>query len=654
MRGKRFLDDQATTAIVSFAVVVAIFGLAFGALMTVLREPARQQEDGPVLDAKADQGLLEVVATSGYFAKGATKAKAWLEDPDNITRFGLAQEGDSSLLDLDKLRNLTKGGMARDSSNKFLDYEEARDALGLGKWDFHLRTYPLFDALDDAGITPVRNLNVAYIGDFEEQGGGGSSNYPVQYTKTLTVQDKFVNLSVTITNNGSVATVFQVEYTVPLERGNLIDTANTPLLQPNEAWTTVLRLYKTSSWDWEDAAEITVKINDVSKKVAEWVEPVGTNMASPSYGPHAAVVASPGALVYKLDKKPRIHYEVFEGDGDDVNGQGINISIRDSAGALVRSWEGNTGGSGHKDFDALPAGFYNITVRKTSDSAFNSTDGFQVTNATVGEFTTVGGATNRVETASSKYERALVGTLVEGFVNRTYDNASGDVYPDLKKVMNNDLADNLTLDAYDILVVGSNVDHNAMTSSAAKDSVKDWTLRGGLLVVLGSQDQNVNWLQPLFKAKLTTSGNGIGVPDEHHPILHTPQELDYKNFKDNGKAWEFNGDDQAAGFTHVILRDGANKHQDVLGVSKPGHFGNGTILLTTWTLDDLSNQDNWNQALGTLYNFLLQAWGVLYVDMGPAIPDRVEVASSVRMATAPSPVHAGEQVLVRVVLYVFR
>lgn len=661
MRSLR-IRDEATTAIVSFAVVIAIYAIAFAAFVNVLQAPAHGSRDSPALDTAAETGLVDILATSGYFVNGTVRAKAWQGDPDKITRFGLAQDGAPNLLDVNKMRNLTKGGMEA-ANNRLLDYEEARAAMGLGEFDFHLRTYPLFDALSEAGLQPVKGLEVAYVGNYTKQGGGGVSNYPVQYTSAVEDKGDHLLVNVTVTNNGTTDTMFQAEFSVPLDNGYLIDTSNTPLLAANSvgSHTFSLKLMRTADWDWAQSTDkkVYVKINDPSRKVADFnINLASYDLTSPAYPPatdHAAVTVDNDKQRYRTTQEPKLTLELWDGEGDDVNNAWLNLTVRNAAtGAVVFGQRHELGGNNKLTLPLLPAGVYFVNASKEGDPRFNNTDWFQVIDGNIADFTSSGGAATTNEGPESKYERGLLVSLVSGWTNTTYDVGGGDVYPGLKSVMNNDLATNLTNGNIDVLIVGSEVDQTALTSNAAKDSIQQFVAKGGLLIVLGSLQQQVTWLQPLFHATLTTSGDSLGVPDPSHPILHSPQELDYQNYLDNGRTWEFNSDEDASHFTHVLTREGGNRQQDILAVSKPGHFGNGTIVLTAWAVFQLTQPQQDQQAQFLFYNFILQAWSGLYVDMGPSIPSHTEVASSSRMATAPSPVFPDERVLVRVLLYVFR
>ena len=103
-----------------------------------------------------------------------------------------------------------------------------------------------------------------------------------------------------------------------------------------------------------------------------------------------------------------------------------------------------------------------------------------------------------------------------------------------------------------LLVVGSDVDHNSMTSSAAKQTIRDWVYAGGFLIVFGSYQQAVQWLQPIFHSALDSASDPLLTPDTAHPILHTPNELDYVSFDSGGNIWEFNRDEDASHFSPVI------------------------------------------------------------------------------------------------------
>jgi hypothetical protein len=280
----------------------------------------------------------------------------------------------------------------------------------------------------------------------------------------------------------------------------------------------------------------------------------------------------------------------------------------------------------------------------------------------------------------------------------------GDVIPDYKKAMDNDLPARLLypsdysvvalrgLPRYDVanvLVVGSDVDQTAMTSGAAKFAVRDWVLGGGNLVVFGSDGQNVNWLEPLFHSAIRSSSGGISVPDASHPILHTPDELDNPaiTYDSRGQAWDFNGQtaqaqqaETTALFTNVIVQGGdATLGDPLLADSKPGAIGNGTIILSSYLPYDLygaqdtsagqaSRQAKAGSDAGSdcpgrtfgqcegmkfMHNLLMSGYGDLYLDYGPPIPDLTDVQPSVHVGQIRSPDFT-DPVQLTLIVYVFR
>jgi hypothetical protein len=237
----------------------------------------------------------------------------------------------------------------------------------------------------------------------------------------------------------------------------------------------------------------------------------------------------------------------------------------------------------------------------------------------------------------------------------------GDVFPDSKKVMNEDLPSRLTFpdgtpryDYVNVLVVGSGVDHNAMTSESAKGAIRDWVFGGGTIVVFGSDDGNVNWLQPLFHSAIRGGGETISTPDQGHPMLHVPNELDNpgENYDARNSVWRFNGqtaqaqDSSTPVFSNVIVADNVDP---LLAVSNRGSFGAGSIIITAYQPWDLYNDGAGGpsdltstecagqtvafcEGLMFMQNMLMQGYADLFLEYGPAIPDGTDVEPSIRLA----------------------
>jgi hypothetical protein len=208
----------------------------------------------------------------------------------------------------------------------------------------------------------------------------------------------------------------------------------------------------------------------------------------------------------------------------------------------------------------------------------------------------------------------------------------GDVFPQDKQTLKNALEDRLltnpTTPRYDIvniLVVGSNVDHNVMTSRDVKGPIDTWVRGGGTLMVFGSTDQTVQWLEPILKASIDSSSGGISVPDRSHPILHTADDLDVDDYDTNGKAWDLKdqgGVSYANYFTPVVVNDAG---LPTLAISNPGAIGKGTVILTTFLPYDLRGDadvgSDRTEGLRLMNNLLMQGYRDLFLDYGPIIPE---------------------------------
>jgi hypothetical protein len=224
------------------------------------------------------------------------------------------------------------------------------------------------------------------------------------------------------------------------------------------------------------------------------------------------------------------------------------------------------------------------------------------------------------------------------------DPHKGDVYPQDKKVLKKALQQRLldgtgnpTTKWTNILVVGSNVDHNKLTSSDVKNTIGDWVLAGGTLIVFGSSEMHTQWLESVFHVALQEQhGSGISVPDEGHPVLNVPNDLNWPSYKNN-YAWRLkvtgNFDAEAA-FTRVVNEAGANPNA-VLAVSDPGDFGKGNVLLTGWTpwdifLEGSPSPTAYKEGLGLVHNLLMLGYRDLYLDYGPPLPALANVVPAIR------------------------
>lgn len=208
----------------------------------------------------------------------------------------------------------------------------------------------------------------------------------------------------------------------------------------------------------------------------------------------------------------------------------------------------------------------------------------------------------------------------------------GDLYPDHKQYLNDVLPSRLG--EYDVLVVGTGVDHNALTSNAVKDAIAAWVDAGGRLVVLGSPQSQSQWMQPILS--LSTKGGvpgSITAPDPEAAALVRPHPLAWQGYVTNGTAWDLAATGQNAHFNdfyHVLSQGGYT----VMALSHDGVFGNGNVIITSVFLSEIVRNQGAAEAQRFLQNLILFHDNGLQVptgfEVGDPIPDDLPVASAFR------------------------
>jgi hypothetical protein len=159
---------------------------------------------------------------------------------------------------------------------------------------------------------------------------------------------------------------------------------------------------------------------------------------------------------------------------------------------------------------------------------------------------------------------------------------------------------------------------------------------------MGSDDQSVTWLEPIFHAALETGSGGVYTPDQQHAALNVPNQLDYGSYT-SSTSWSYNAG-AGESFTHVVTQGDA----DLLGIGNPGAFGLGKVILTSWRAFQLtSNQvstcpdssGDWSncQALFLVQNLVTLSYRELYLDYGPVIPFGVPVGADIRIGSIYHP-----------------
>lgn len=232
-------------------------------------------------------------------------------------------------------------------------------------------------------------------------------------------------------------------------------------------------------------------------------------------------------------------------------------------------------------------------------------------------------------------------TVEIGTTSSVVGERTGDVYPDTRDVLQAALAPQLrgpggvaSLDTYNVLIIGSQVDHQPMVH--IKDEISDWVAAGGYLIVFGSEDTNTQWMESIFHIGIHSSSHGVYFPDEQHPLLHVTEELDYHRFENAGDTWHFTAQAQNY-FTTVAAADEDNM---VLGVSNAGSFGEGHMAVTSWFTHDLLRDGAGTadtEGLKFTNNLLMLGYRTLFLDYGPPIPQGHPVVPAVARAPIVHP-----------------
>jgi hypothetical protein len=674
--------EEATSSVIALMIAGVVFMGAIGFVMFETKSSTTQVEDSlddTLLRQRANDLSRFLVSSSGH--ESATGNADWTVAPDDLGRLGLLS-GDGVALSYDKFDNLRRAP-AKDSTggDGFVNYPEARTSLGLEDeaLDFHIRAFPNLKSVEEKLRTGYKDpfMKVTYIGDQVTGSGGGGSpgaGIVIDEPKCLASPDsnKVWRYSVRIKNGGTSITQFNTIIDVNTDGQGAAEvqgqTANSFLLNPDDTVTMWASAAKKSDITCTASTTMTVSLYDVNIKLVEQTF-TPTLVSTPSSTATKSFYFTTGKTHYKLPSEEI----VLDYEGEVAKNEVIKMTVRDAQTNAVMKYLSHTVPNAHKDqvikFQAsdLGAGRF-IAYLEHVPSGVNVTQRLLVLESgqSVLPYAPPGGAPPVGWSAAVPAEVSYLESLVQQFCPYRYDSTTtspmanpptwaarcqifkdgqaqpGDVFPDTKQVMNNQLparlldgSGNPRYDITTVLIVGSNVDHNSMTSGAAKHAVRDWVLGGGMLIVFGSAEQQVQWLQPIFHAGIQGSSGGIATPDENHPLLHTPDDLDYGAYDNRDKTWKLTaGADQH--FTNVVEQGTS----PITAISDPGEFGEGTVAITTWLPYDLYELGPGTtdlEALKLANNMLSIGYRTLYLDYGPPIPQGLPVSPATSKASINHP-----------------
>lgn len=680
-------NHRGSTPLIGLLIGISIFMVAFYVVVqtAVKRDADITRAEGASISAQA-VGLANVLLGSGagWFDGPACKTVSGVPvvnkdkfEPDRVGaaggRFGLGDDAcgrDSTdprgrnNLSYDKLGSLFGASLQADSDNGKVDYAEARLSLGMSGLglDFHLRSWPVLAStrqlLDGGQLDPY--ARPLYIGDYHSTGAPAKT---VQHTAGVIDGADQVVIYLDITNNGTAATIFANLFSIPLDRRSVDFTLHTPLLAPGQSYNTTVTIRKTSDWAWDNPANRNIAYTIQDKDGALQSGAIALAGITMTYSSSRLNVFPESDQMYWVSAggapvTARLNYGAYRGDGTDQPFSDWTLSTLSPLGLPLPPIVLPNDDQGVVSQSLVLVGAHKGRVQNDLLSLTWNLDNLNVVTAAPSAFMT-GGASGFVPSEAAVTESQFVDRIILAFDRNVFSApyahaslpsaAGGDVYPDVKEVLNNDVKDALTdatgapsLARYNLLVVGSNVDHNAMTSAAAKYAIRDWVLAGGTLIAFGSDQQNVNWLQPLFHASLETAGGGLYTPDATHPALRVPNQLDYPAFLYT-TTWGYTAGAETS-FTHIVQSGSA----DVLAYGNPGAFGEGRVILTSWrpyalvpgqasTCDNPDPAGPDCQALNLVHNLLTLSYRTLYLDYGPPVPADAAVGSHIRILSVYHP-----------------
>lgn len=699
MRERFWSDGSAASQLLGFLVAGALFvaTLSVVLVLSVNQESPTTKADVASAQSHAERlsALLIENTGEGWYAGGA-KCDGLVENKDALSgdlveRLGIGAEPCATLdqrlpgnLSYDKITNLQRATIEADDANGRLDYEEARASLGLDEanLDFHIRTQPVLTSIRTLLETGYQdpNLKPMYIGDYEDDVDPLLPTLDVTEAAEQTTSG--ATYWVNVTNNGLIMTMFEVTLTLHLDDGDVDLVSHTPPLAPGETGNVGFAVDASADWGWSSAS-VNVVVSDPVQVLHEGaIDASSVTMTGSTT--HKVFGVHTGKLQYELggtSVDANVYYEAFTGQGEVTSHSDWQIEVYDALGLPVAS-DTDLHSRGWEAVTFLLPGVYDVYLKSKSSGETLAEDKIVVVTSEL-EGWSASGSSDWVPQASVPIEIAFVDLLIQQFeanaFHPDYDHASvpyaagGDVYPDIKTVMNNDVQamliddkgtpstsdDEATLANYNVLVVGSHVDHQVMTSAAAKQAIRDWVYAGGTLIVLGSNDQAVQWLQPIFHSSISSASGGLSVPDLSHPVLTVPNDLDYEAYSSHGLAWDFSRPQDEEHFTHVIQQ--GDDH--VLTLSDYGEFGAGRVLLSAYQAYDL--MEGPEDAACTLpdvtaacdgimlvHNLVTQAYAGLFLDYGPPLPTDRTVGASIRLASVWHP-ELEQSVALRVQIYVF-
>jgi fibronectin type 3 domain-containing protein len=596
-------DDRASGTLVSFIVGTALFVVSSTVLVNfVVRPPATDQGLAAAdLKTKAAQVLEVLLGSPGY-------PQDWQSSPDAVQRLGLLERGSTVRIDSTKFDDFAQGSLSSPSStNGLVDYVEARNALGLQGYDFHLRVEPVFDLNSSGyGVSGMDTYHVGYVGHFNN-GVESAMSQNERYALTQLPID-FSNITKTSTTlpgdvfSDDSATLKSV--LVPLIGSSPAQTV-IPNQGPNDD---VFHVVNADAYSSLFAAPGTL-----------------TKALALTDGSSADALS---ALGFTKSKDVRAVLGVANMSGLSTATLTWNDYVDTHQKANATSIDPNDYGWAEVSADGG-----NTWYQLTNGLGQRSVDtwlGYPAPNQTAW-------TAHTVQITAANCAPCMGASDVEVAMHWHADNQQpqgyGWIMDDVVLSPTTTTGFDKTFETpdYSMLVIGSDVSQNAFTPDEVKNAIRDYVnVYGGRILVLGGQT-NTQWLQPLFHVAIHGATPGVGTPDTTSPLLNEPNQLNWQTYDDGGTAWDFSGSQDASLFDPIVA---TGSGQDILAASLPGSFGSidqgGSVMLTTylpWDMPGVEPEKFFANAL------MYGKYHLLYADIGPPIPNGTVVETAQRTAT---------------------
>lgn len=525
---------------------------------------------------------------------------------DGALRIGLIEEGTSIRIDPSKFDAIARGKLETSSSgNGAIDYAELKGKLGLEGYDFHIRAYPLISPSEAApyGVSGYEDFEVAYVGNIDNGVWAEEAKREAHALDILAIPFK----NATRASDPTAGDVY-MDASADI-RDNLMPHIGNAIQQTiiSSGSGTKYSFYRVNASTYDP---VILTTNGLT----------GSAMALSEDG---------GAVIgYNKNRELRTIVGTI-----DMRSAGTSLSWNE--------WVDTDRGNG--TYDCGDYGYVELSADNgTTWQRFDVGDQRSRDCSTTIPLVTPFGTAMKERTldldtlcgatCDDKGEVLLAFHWVSDNDNNV---GYGWVVDDVHVTSASDgtlLRKTFESPTYSMLIIGSNVDHNAFTPEDVKQAVRDYVdLYGGRILVVGGTP-NANWLMRLFDVGVEGGSGGISTPDVTHPLLTLPNELDFGHYVTNGKVWDFSGSDDSALF-HMVTGTSSSKH--VLSVSQQGAWGEsstaeGAVILTTYLPYQLDQQE---MRRFFANNIVYGKYHYLYLEVGPTVPEGEAVGSATRTAT---------------------